>query len=81
VPPEEKRTAITSLCRAPEEKRTAITSLCRAPPLKAHGNHCPLPCAAIKNAGQTFSKKIKKTQSPCSEGHVDMLALITVYTN
>jgi hypothetical protein len=43
-------------------KRTAIISLCRAPPLKAHGNHCPLPCTSIKNARQTFSKRIKKEQ-------------------
>jgi hypothetical protein len=38
-------------------KRTAITSLCRVPPLKAHGKYRPLPCAAVKNARQTFSKK------------------------
>jgi hypothetical protein len=64
-----------------QEKRTANIGSLPCACLKTHGKQGPLPCATIKNARQTFSKKIKKPQSPCSEGHVDMLALITVYTN
>jgi hypothetical protein len=56
-------------------KRATITSLCRAPPLKVHGNHCPLPCATIKNAWQTLSKKIKNPKAPVQRGMLTCLHL------
>jgi hypothetical protein len=51
-----------------QEKRTANIGSLPCACLKTHGKQGPLPCATIKNARQTFSKKVKKNPKPLFGG-------------